>query len=184
MPPSSRPRLLASRLAPTAFAPTAFAPTAFALALAVTLAGCASKADKNPPSDPGLGANAAGATAKGGPNPNAGVGVNAYLWRGALDILSFMPLASEDPFGGVIMTDWYQPTPSANERFRATAYILGRQMRADAIRVTLFRQVQQNGQWVDAPVSKITVGELESKVLARARELRTHDLAHGATESY
>lgn len=120
---------------------------------------------------------------KGG-GGGAGVGVNAYLWRGALDILSFMPLASEDPFGGVIMTDWYQPTPSANERFRATAYILGRQMRADAIRVTLFRQVQQNGQWVDAPVSKITVGELESKVLARARELRTHDLAHGATESY
>lgn len=170
MPPSSRPVFVASRLAPAVFA--------------LVLAGCASKVQNNPPSDPGLGANAAGATAKGGPNPNAGVGVNAYLWRGALDILSFMPLASEDPFGGVIMTDWYQPSPTANERFRATAYILGRQMRADAIRVTLFRQVQQNGQWVDAPVSKITVGDLESKVLARARELRTHDLAHGATDSY
>jgi hypothetical protein len=170
MPPSSCPPAFASRLA--------------LAALALALAGCASKTQTPPPSDPGLGANAAGATAKGGPDVNAGVGVNAYLWRGALDILSFMPLASEDPFGGVIMTDWYQPTSVANERFRATAYILGRQMRADAIRVTLFRQVQQNGQWVDAPVSKVTVGELESKVLARARELRTHDLAHGATDSY
>ncbi len=163
--------------------PPALAPLLSALTLAL-LAGCASKSDQPLPVDPGLGANAAGATAKGGPNPNAGVGVNAYLWRGALDILSFMPLASEDPFGGVIMTDWYQPPSSPNERFRATAYILGRQMRADAIRITLFRQVQQGGQWVDAPVSKIAVGDLESKVLARARQLRTQDLAHGATDSY
>ncbi len=101
-----------------------------------------------------------------------GLGVNAYLWRGALDTLSFMPLSSADPFGGVIITDWYQP-PSANgERFKATAYILGRQLRADGVRVALFRQVQQNGQWVDAPVSQTTTSEVENKVLARARELR------------
>jgi hypothetical protein len=158
-------------------------PAGLCLAFALDLAGCASKANAPMPVDPGLGADAAGAV-KSGPNPNAGVGVNAYLWRGALDILSFMPLASEDPFGGVIMTDWFQPPSVASERFRATAYILGRQMRADAIRVTLFRQVLQNGQWVDAPVSKAAVGDLESKVLARARQLRTEDLAHGATDSY
>jgi hypothetical protein len=100
------------------------------------------------------------------------LGVNAYLWRGALDTLSFMPLASADPFGGVIITDWYQPPAASGERFKATAYILGRQLRADAVRVTIFRQVEQNGQWVDAPVSQVTVGEIENKVLARARELR------------
>jgi hypothetical protein len=101
-----------------------------------------------------------------------GLGVNAYLWRGALDTLSFMPLASADPFGGVIITDWYSP-PSANaERFKATAYILGRQLRADGVRISIFRQVQQNGQWVDAPVATSTTGEIENKVLARARELR------------
>lgn len=101
------------------------------------------------------------------------LGVNAYLWRGALDTLSFMPLASADPFGGVIITDWYQPPSASDERFKATAYILGRQLRADGVRVAIFRQVIKNGQWVDAPVSPVTTGEIENKVLARARELRT-----------
>ena len=105
-------------------------------------------------------------------NDGAALGVNAYLWRGALDTLAFMPLASADPFGGVIITDWYQPPSAAGERFKATAYILGRQLRADGVRVAIFRQVQQNGQWVDAAVSQTTTGEIENKVLARARELR------------
>jgi hypothetical protein len=107
-----------------------------------------------------------------GQDTGGGLGVNAYLWRGTLDTLSFMPLASADPFGGVIITDWYSP-PSANgERFKATAYILGRQLRADGVRISIFRQVEQNGRWVDAPVAPSTTGEIENKVLARARELR------------
>ena len=105
------------------------------------------------------------------------LGVNAFLWRGALDTLSFMPLSSADPFGGVIITDWYQPPGSPDERFKATAYILGRELRSDGVRVTIFRQVLQNGQWVDAPVSPVTTGEIEGRVLARARELRTQSLA-------
>ena len=105
------------------------------------------------------------------------LGVNAYLWRGALDTLSFMPLASADPFGGVIITDWYTPPASNGERFKATAYILGRELRSDGVRVAIFRQVLQNGQWVDAPVSPVTVGEIENKVLSRARELR--EQSHG-----
>ncbi len=103
------------------------------------------------------------------------LGVNAYLWRGALDTLSFMPLSSADPFGGVIITDWYQPPAASGERFKATAYILGRQLRADGVRVALFRQVQQGGQWVDAPISQATTSEVENKVLARARELRAQN---------
>jgi Domain of unknown function (DUF3576) len=108
-------------------------------------------------------------------NANQGtgaLGVNAYLWRGALDTLSFMPLQSADPFGGVIITDWYSPPDSPNERFKATAYIMGRELRADAVRITLFRQVFQDGHWVDATVSPVTVGDIENKVLARARQLR------------
>ena len=104
---------------------------------------------------------------------NAGIGVNAYLWRAALDTLAFMPLASADPFGGVIITDWYSPPASQAERFKATAYILGRQLRADGIRVNIFRQVNRNGQWADAAVNSATRGEIEDKVLARARELRS-----------
>ena len=102
-----------------------------------------------------------------------GIGVNAYLWRGALDTLSFMPLASADPFGGVIITDWYEPPSSPGERFKATAYILGRTLRADGVRVSIFRQVMDNGRWADASVSPVTTGEIVNKVLARARELRS-----------
>jgi len=101
------------------------------------------------------------------------MGVNGYLWRGALDTLAFLPLASADPLGGVIITDWYQPPAGSGERFKATAYILGRQLRADGVKISLFRQVAQGGQWVDAPVSAATTSEIENKVLARARELRS-----------
>jgi hypothetical protein len=112
------------------------------------------------------------------PAGGGALGVNAYLWRGALDTLSFMPLSSADPFGGVIITDWYTPSASNGERFKATAYILGRELRSDGVRVSIFRQVLQNGQWVDAPVSPVTVGEIENKVLSRARELREQSMAN------
>ncbi len=108
----------------------------------------------------------------GGGDQGGALGVNAYLWRGALDTLSFMPLAQADPFGGVIITDWYEPPVASGERFKATAYILGRQLRADGVRVTIFRQTLANGQWADAPVQPSTGAEIEDKVLARARELR------------
>jgi hypothetical protein len=161
---------------------------------ALLLAGCGAQLKPNPtdPGNPGmtgpatsgsiLGDNAivlgTNKTGKGAGDAGSGaLGVNAYLWRGALDTLSFMPLASADPFGGVIITDWFQPPGSPDERFKATAYILGRELRSDGIRVTIFRQVLQNGQWVDAQVSPVTVGEIEGRVLARARELRTQSLA-------
>ena len=108
----------------------------------------------------------------GGGGDGAGIGVNAFLWRGALDTLSFLPLTSADPFGGVIITDWYTPADAAGERFKATAYILGRELRSDGIRVSVFRQVSQGGRWIDAPVSAYTASEIENKVLDRARRLR------------
>jgi hypothetical protein len=109
---------------------------------------------------------------RGDSDQGGALGVNAYLWRGALETLSFMPLVSADPFGGVIITDWYQPPGGGGERFKATAYILGRTLRADGIRMSVFRQVLQGGTWMDAPVSPTAANELENKVLARARDLR------------
>ena len=106
-------------------------------------------------------------------NAGGGLSVNAYLWRATLDTLSFMPLASADPFGGTIITEWYSPPSSSSERFRAQAYVLGRQLRSDGVRVQVFRQTLDRGQWVDSPVSAATNSELEDKVLARARELRS-----------
>ncbi|MBW8270961.1 DUF3576 domain-containing protein [Caldovatus aquaticus] len=114
----------------------------------------------------------------GDPGGGPGLGVNAYLWRATLDTLSFMPLASADPFGGVIITDWYSPPAEPGERFRATAYLLGRTLRSDNVRVSVFRQVRdRNGNWVDQPVSPGTAAALEDSILARARELRSQSLA-------
>ena len=126
----------------------------------------------------GIGKTGRGDDASGSGNGSGtGLGVNAYLWRATLDTLAFMPLASADPFGGVIITDWYQPPSSPGERFKATAYILGRQLRADGIKVAIFRQVSTGGRWTDAAISPVTTGEIENKVLARARELRTQTAA-------
>src|SRR5215207_3934238 len=112
----------------------------------------------------------AAAAAGGG---GTGLSVNAYLWRATLDTLSFMPLASADPFGGTVITDWYSPPAAQGERFRAQAYVMGRQLRSDGVRVQIFRQTLERGQWVDSPVSAATNSEMEDKVLARARELRS-----------
>jgi len=101
------------------------------------------------------------------------LGVNAYLWRATLDTLSFLPLSSADPFGGVIITDWYSPPATPGERFRATAYIMGRQLRSDGVRVSVFRQEQRNGAWVDAAVAPNTNTDMENQILTRARELRS-----------
>jgi len=100
------------------------------------------------------------------------VGVNSYLWHATLDTLSFMPLASADPFGGVVITDWYSAPDDVNERMKVTIYILDRRLRADGIRVAVFRQTRSNEGWVDAPVNAETATKLEDAILTRARELR------------
>ncbi|MDX2274282.1 MAG: DUF3576 domain-containing protein [Hyphomonadaceae bacterium] len=102
----------------------------------------------------------------------AGIGVNSFLWRASLDTLNFMPLQSADPFGGVIITDWYADPSVPNERFKATVYILDVNLRADALNVSIFRQVQANGAWADAPVSEDTESQIENAILQRARQLR------------
>lgn len=115
-------------------------------------------------------------TNRNGGDGAGALGVNAFLWRGTLDTLSFMPLASADPFGGVVITDWYSPPEAPAERFKVTAYILGRQLRADGVRISVFRQINSRGQWVDVPVTPDMATALEDRVLARARELRVQSV--------
>jgi hypothetical protein len=100
------------------------------------------------------------------------VQVNAYLWRGTLDTLAFMPLVSADPFGGVIITDWYVPPATPDERFKVNAYILSNQLTANAIKVSVFHQVLQNGQWVDTPADPATANGLEDRILVQAANLQ------------
>jgi hypothetical protein len=113
----------------------------------------------------------------GGGKPQAGgpaqIGVNGYLWRATLDTLAFMPLASADPYGGVVITDWYSNPEAPNERFKATVYILDTRLRADGLNVQVFKQVADGaGGWVDQQTSAQTETDIENAILTRARLLR------------
>ena len=101
-----------------------------------------------------------------------GIAVNSFLWRASLDTISFMPLASADPFGGTILTDWYVPNDKGNERFKLNVFILTRELRSDGVRVRMFRQVQKKSGWVDAPNNDAAARQLEDAILTRARQLR------------
>jgi hypothetical protein len=103
----------------------------------------------------------------------AGIGVNSFLWRAALETIEFMPLTSADPYGGVIITGWYSESSTPNERFKATVYILDTRLRADAIKVAVFKQaLADNGNWVNADVDPDTEVQIENAILTRARELK------------
>lgn len=102
-----------------------------------------------------------------------GIGVNSFLWRASLDTLGFMPIASADPFGGTIITDWYQLPESPSERFKLNVFILDRALRADGVKVSVFKQARDSsGQWVDVKVDSRMGGDLENSILTRARQLR------------
>jgi hypothetical protein len=105
------------------------------------------------------------------------IGINAYLWRAALDTVSFMPLLQTDSNGGVIVTDWYVNPKAPGERMKLTVSILDRDLRADAVRVAASRQMFSGGQWVDAPVQAATVQKLEDIILTKARDLRRSAVA-------
>ena len=105
------------------------------------------------------------------------IGVNAYLWRAAIATVSFAPLLQADASTGVIITDWYTNPTAPGERVKLTVTILDQDLRADALRVAASRQVNQNGQWVEAPVTAATVQKLEDIILTRARDLRRAAIA-------
>ncbi len=105
------------------------------------------------------------------------IGVNSYLWRAALDTLSFMPLLQTDSNGGVILTDWFINPKTPGERMKITVTILDQDLRADALRVAASRQLLQNNQWVDAPVEAVTTQKLEDIILTHARDLRRREIS-------
>ena len=100
------------------------------------------------------------------------IGVNGYLWQAALDTVSFAPLLQADANSGVIITDWYANPRTPGDRVKLTVAILSQDLRADALRVAASRQVLQDGNWVQAPVTAATVQKLEDIILTRARDIR------------
>lgn len=123
--------------------------------------------------------NLGGSSAKTRPSGDnaATIGVNGYLWRATLDTLSFMPLQSADPYGGVIVTDWYTNPEKPDERFKCTVYILDSRLRADGLNVAVFKQNRDaSGNWVDAATAGQTETDIENSILTRARQLRLSNI--------
>lgn len=99
-----------------------------------------------------------------------GLAVNADLWRAALETSSFLPLASADPIGGTIITDWYNDPGQNNERIKMTIVISGLELRADALRVSMFREKRVNGRWASVAASARATRQMENIILTKARD--------------
>ncbi|MDB9971070.1 DUF3576 domain-containing protein [Alphaproteobacteria bacterium] len=110
-------------------------------------------------------------------NGGTGIAVNAYLWRASLDTLSFMPLLSADPFGGVIITDWYSNSEKPKEKFKIVAYILDKSLRVDAIKIAVFKKIKnENGEWIDNKSNKVLKNKVEDAILTKARKLKIQSI--------
>ncbi len=137
--------------------------------MAAVLAACAggAKDDRNAP----LGSYSV--NTKGGQATT----VNRYLWAASLETLDFLPVFSADPIAGLIITDWYANPESPQERFKVSVYILDSALRADALRVAVFRQLQNpEGAWIDSTINPATSREIENSILTRARQLRLNQI--------
>jgi hypothetical protein len=144
-----------------------------ALLCALVLAGCGSSGnDQSYNMETGTSAISSGSS-------RLTLGVNSFLWHASLDTMSFLPLVSADPFGGVIISDWYVAPTSPDERLKITIYIMDRSLRADGLKVVVFRQTRNGQAWGDAAPSPDTAHKLEDSILTRARELRLASLNPG-----
>lgn len=116
-----------------------------------------------------------GITVIGGKKKNAatdGINVNSYLWRATLDTVAQMPIISADPFGGTILTDWYVENEKSQERFKLNVFVIGAELRADAIKVSAFKQKKVRGAWGETLNAPELSQAIEDKILLKAREIK------------
>ncbi|MDE4304933.1 DUF3576 domain-containing protein [Phaeobacter gallaeciensis] len=101
-----------------------------------------------------------------GGKPDQKVQVNRYLWNASIDVLSFLPVQSVDPFTGVIITGYGTP-PGGGRSYRATVHIKDPALDARSLNVSLHSK--------GGPVSASTTRAVEDAILSRARQLRIAD---------
>ena len=101
-----------------------------------------------------------------------GLPINPYLWQGSLETIDFMPLASADPFAGIIITDWYTGQGAPNERCKINIFIKGSEMKADNLKVNSFCQSLSNEQWLDIKNNTDNDAKLENAILNKAKKIR------------
>ena len=106
--------------------------------------------------------------------------VNALLWRAALDISSFVPLDDVDTFGGTIVTEWYSLPDRPDERIKLTIFVIGRELRSDAVSVRVYLQRRNGNSWLQTGRDNELEVKIEDLILTRAREIRASTLTETA----
>jgi hypothetical protein len=107
------------------------------------------------------------------PGPKTGATVSPILWQAAVDTLSFVKFASEDPLGGSLVTDWYSPPGKPNERYKINVFILSRTLHSDSLAVTVTRQaLLADGKWLETTIARKVETDLENAILERAGQLK------------
>ena len=102
-----------------------------------------------------------------------GMPINPYLWRGSLETISFMPLLSADPFGGVIITDWYTDQNNTKQRCKLNIFIKGVEMKTDNLKVNSFCQtLSKENNWVDEKIDDNNNRQLENAILNKAKKIK------------
>ena len=101
------------------------------------------------------------------------IGVNALLWQAAVDTVSFLPLAQVKPEVGIIITDWYTAPSSPNERIKLNVYVLSAELRADGVRVQVFKETRPNpsSPWLAVTAAPEVGKQLQDTIITRARQL-------------
>ncbi len=100
--------------------------------------------------------------------------VNPYLWQASLDKLAFMPLASSDAKGGVIVTEWKKFAP--NEQLKVVVNIYSQKLQANSLKVEVYKKILKGGAWVDSTPDAALAEETENAILTQARELYHRDV--------
>ena len=99
------------------------------------------------------------------------------LWRASLDVVDFMPLASVNYSGGIIITDWYSNEQSQNESIKITIRFLTNEIRSDALNIKVFtRKCKEsliNCKYIES--NKSLVAELKKEILKRATKFQLED---------
>ena len=103
---------------------------------------------------------------------SVGMPINPYLWRAGLESTSFLPLSSADPFGGIIITDWYNDKNNLNERCKINIFIKGVELTTNNLKATIFCQEKVSDNWIDKKVDNDKNIAFENVILEKAKRLR------------
>jgi hypothetical protein len=96
------------------------------------------------------------------------------LWRASLDAIDFMPLASVNYSGGIIVTDWYSSSLSSNENIKISIRFLSNEIRSDALNIQIFKKIcdENNRCVINESVGELNK-ELQRKILQKAKIYET-----------